>query len=125
MDFNTIVGLMLEVTALLGIPPVNDVPSITTVAQYQLECGKCSALYQRNVIKLTVNTWDDNKLKSILVHELTHHVQEMTGRYGQKPSCYQYLQREREAYSIQNQWNQMHGTSRYIFYYPGTCNEDR
>jgi hypothetical protein len=40
--------------------------------------------------------------RSILLHELVHHLQAVTGRYAHLPECIRRYVEEREAYAIQN-----------------------
>lgn len=42
--------------------------------------------------------------RSILLHELVHYVQELSGRFASMRECESWVLREREAYTIQNRW---------------------
>lgn len=42
----------------------------------------------------------DAETRSLVVHELTHYLQDISGKYGDM-SCENHVYREREAYSIQ------------------------
>lgn len=41
--------------------------------------------------------------RSLIVHELTHYLQDISGRFSAE-DCNDHLAREREAYSIQRQY---------------------
>jgi hypothetical protein len=46
---------------------------------------------------------DDSFATSLVVHELTHYLQHLSGRFD-SPFCADSLQREREAYEVQNDY---------------------
>jgi hypothetical protein len=47
---------------------------------------------------------EDVVARSILFHEIVHHVQHHTNRYSDQPECDRVKNREREAYTLQNQY---------------------
>jgi|APDOM4702015191_1054821.scaffolds.fasta_scaffold250759_2 hypothetical protein len=47
---------------------------------------------------------DDAVARSILFHEIVHHVQHLRNRYSDQPECDRLKNREREAYVLQNQY---------------------
>jgi hypothetical protein len=70
----------------------------------------------------------DNLLaRSILLHELVHHVQQKSGRFETIPSeCRRWVSKEREAYNVQNQYLQRHGSATIMTWTvlaAGVCNE--
>jgi len=44
--------------------------------------------------------WQDPVVRSVIVHELVHYLQDLSGRYA-SDDCEDRLKREREAYSVQ------------------------
>lgn len=46
---------------------------------------------------------DDPMTRSLIVHELTHYLQDISGKFN-ADDCNDYLVREREAYSVQRQY---------------------
>jgi hypothetical protein len=55
-------------------------------------------LYVDSALDLHTNILD----RSILLHELVHHMQNLTQRYADLPPCTRYRVEEREAFEIQN-----------------------
>jgi len=54
-------------------------------------------------INSEINITQDAYSRSILLHELVHHVQEMSGRFESLPTaCGRWYSKEFEAYRIQN-----------------------
>jgi hypothetical protein len=49
--------------------------------------------------------------RSILLHELVHFLQEVNGEYASMDECGRWLEREREAYWLQNQYLALIGNS--------------
>jgi hypothetical protein len=49
--------------------------------------------------------------RSILLHELVHFLQEVNGQYASMDECGRWLEREREAYWLQNQYLSLIGDS--------------
>jgi hypothetical protein len=47
---------------------------------------------------------EDVVARSILFHEIVHHVQHHRNRYSDQPECDRVKNREREAYILQNQY---------------------
>jgi len=46
---------------------------------------------------------DDAITRSVIVHEIVHYLQDLSGKYG-SGDCNDHLRREREAYSVQRQY---------------------
>lgn len=44
--------------------------------------------------------WNDPMVRSVIVHELVHYLQDLSGKFSKK-DCEEQLKREREAYAIQ------------------------
>jgi len=45
---------------------------------------------------------DSTYSQSIVLHEIVHYLQDLSGKYGK--DCQSWYQNEKEAYAIQNQW---------------------
>jgi hypothetical protein len=60
----------------------------------------------------TLDIRNDVMARSVLLHELVHHVQETSGRFDSLPNaCDRWWLREREAYEIQNAYLRANGSS--------------
>jgi hypothetical protein len=105
--------LIVAASAISGYPVPADYPDVALIAHEELEqqaCGQpCrvygwappgSIIYLDNRLDLEGNLF----AKSILVHELTHYLQQESGKYGQRVSCREWIEREREAYLVQFRW---------------------
>ena len=58
----------------------------------------------------TLDLRSDVIARSVLLHELVHHVQELSGRFDILPNpCDRWWSREREAYEIQNAYLRENG----------------
>ena len=44
--------------------------------------------------------WEDPMIRSVIVHELVHYLQDLSGKFTEN-NCAEQLKREREAYAIQ------------------------
>jgi len=53
--------------------------------------------------------------RSILLHELVHYVQQVSGKFDGMRTCEGWVQREKEAYTIQNRWLFEQGTATMNF----------
>jgi hypothetical protein len=65
--------------------------------------------------------------RSVLVHELVHHLQKTTGKFDAVPGmCNRRNAQELEAYEIQNRYLAGQGTSRraFVMGWNGRCNDD-
>jgi hypothetical protein len=122
MNINDLVGLLLEITTILGVPPVNDIPALIKLPrkEYKLQYGDSSAVYVRPLIYHS-----GGLTKSVLVHELTHHVQEMTGRYGTTLNCEVLVLREKEAREVQEKWADLNDVTNSVSYYHHNCNNSQ
>ena len=50
-----------------------------------------------------LQNWEDPMVRSVIVHELVHYLQDLSGKYT-KSGCEEHLRREREAYAIQRMY---------------------
>ena len=64
--------------------------------------------------------------RSILLHELVHYVQDMSGAHGDMKPCMRWYQREQEAYAIQKVFLGMTGSPTRVGYsaHKSTCDDD-
>lgn len=110
-EFPLIIALALEAARLLGSPPIADLPSVRvlSVPEMQRLCGKCIGAYQRPVVMLRADVdLGTVKGRAVLLHELVHHHQDMTGRGGPVHTCNRFRDREIEAIRVMHQWIEEH-----------------
>jgi Mlc titration factor MtfA (ptsG expression regulator) len=65
--------------------------------------------------------------RSILLHELVHHLQKTTGKFDALPNfCMRRNAQEREAYEIQNRYlsNQSASRRAFVMGWSGTCKDE-
>ena len=115
-----VLGLMVWISSVSGLPLSEDTPEITRVepaeiarlangpgvADPDVESGYLALYHADSGTVLLRSDWDRQSLRdrSILVHELVHHLQAAAGR--------DYVCRgamEREAYDIQAAWLEARG----------------
>ncbi|MGH8629351.1 MAG: hypothetical protein ACREU7_01115 [Burkholderiales bacterium] len=107
-------NLLVAIQALSGYPAPEQLPEVHVVPQTfiaELVCkGPCrvQAFYHPDFgvfvdEKLRIDS--DAYAQSILLHELVHHAQEVSGRFETLPSeCHRRVAAESEAYEIQNKF---------------------
>ena len=110
-------------------------PEIIRVPHARIEeivCrAKCAALavyrpgegiYLDDSLKPETRLFD----RSILLHELVHYVQDMSGAHGDMKPCMRWYQREQEAYAIQKIFLGMTGSPTRVGYsaHGSTCDDD-
>lgn len=121
MDIQDLIGVMLEITTLMGIPPVYDLPGLIELPKAEMKqmCGSATACYIRP------NIYYHRQIPGYkLVHEATHHVQELTGRWGLVNNCSRFKSREEEAYEVHKEWAIMHDVNIDFTYNPYICTDD-
>jgi uncharacterized protein DUF6647 len=59
--------------------------------------------------------------RSILLHELVHYFQDMSGYYGEAAACDRWLRRELDAYEVQNRYLGAIGSPRRVAYVGNNC----
>ena len=103
--------LLIALQLMLGQPPL-DPPKAVAIEPAQLQqrvCGRACKVWAWYGPEGTI--YIDNRLdvernvmaRSILVHELSHHIQRLsTGKRAD--GCQEWVRREREAYLIQAKW---------------------
>lgn len=129
-----VASLFLTVAQLSGYPLPRDAPPIHVLSEGEMAeqlCGRpCGVrafyLDGRGVyLRDDLDIVNDLKARSILLHELVHHVQHESGRFAALGSCERWLAREDEAYRIQNRYlSGNHSGMRFVFdYLPERCRE--
>lgn len=106
-----VVQLLAGYPQMLAVPTVEPVPNARLV---EMACERpCNVqgwypggdtIYLDERLDPVGDLW----ARSILVHELVHYLQEQDGAFGRVPSCRRWLEREGEAYEIQNRWLMQH-----------------
>lgn len=124
MPDQSLAQLLLElftaIKMLSGYPMPETFPEIHRVPRAELESRICrsvcrvKAFYLKGegvYIDQELDIERDLPARSILLHELVHHVQGVTGKFDSLPDCYGWYAREREAYQIQNQYLRWEGST--------------
>jgi hypothetical protein len=113
----SLAALLLElfrvIHSLAGYPVPLTLPEVHVVPLQQLQARVCGspcpvqAFYIQNegvFIEQTLDFQKDPRARAVLLHELVHHVQSLTGRFDSMPVCHAWYAKEREAYAIQNEY---------------------
>jgi hypothetical protein len=105
---------LLALAALLGGYPVPDRPPVvSTVSRDDLMATACAGpclargayVPGQGVLILRTLDIDGNpRDRSVLLHELVHYLQDRYGRFATEPACRRYIDREIEAYSVQDRY---------------------
>jgi hypothetical protein len=108
------VQLLASIHSLSGYPPTKDLPEIHQASlaeiQQQFCHGTCSAqaFYKPDIGIYIDESFDlekDQFARSVLLHELVHHLQRVSGTFQKMPSeCDRWFAAERQAYEIQNRY---------------------
>jgi hypothetical protein len=128
MTRSEVLEVMRELAAavhlLSGYPIAEQMPQIHVVPQTliaELVCvGPCrvQAFYHRDFgvfVDERLKLDSDLYARSILLHELVHHAQEVAGQFEALPSeCQRRTAAETEAYEIQNRFLAQHGSPHRI-----------
>jgi len=108
-----VTSLMITLHALGGYSVQTMQPDVTFVPREELArlacSGNCSVqgayLPERGVLLVEgLDPLTDERARAVLLHELVHHAQHLTGRHGDTIPCERYFLREREAYGIENRY---------------------
>lgn len=105
--------LLVAAAALSGYPAPPEQPEVVQVSHAKLEqiaCGRPCRVFGWSPPGAVI--YLDDKLdlegdlfaQSILIHELTHYLQQESGRFGRDRDCTEWIAREREAYLVQYRW---------------------
>jgi hypothetical protein len=112
--------LFVAIKMLSGYPVPEAMPVVHRLPRAELEAMVCrtpcgvKAFYLRGkgvYLDETLDPVRDLKARSILLHELVHHVQGQTGKFDTMPDCHGWYAKEYEAYSIQNRYLRWEGSS--------------
>ena len=74
-------------------------------------------IFLDNTLQPETNTFD----RSILLHELVHYFQDSSGYYRDASPCDRWLQRELDAYDVQNRYLGAIGSPRRVAYAGNNC----
>lgn len=106
--------LMMVITTITGYPASAEPPAVHVVADAELQqmaCGKpcwVKAFYDPDkgvFVSKSVDFEHDTYGRSILLHELVHHAQRVSGRFESAASpCERRNAEELEAYEVQNRY---------------------
>jgi hypothetical protein len=115
-----LVELFAAIKLMSGYPMPATLPEIHQLPHAQLEAricaGNCSvkAFYLKGdgvFIDDALDLQHDLRARSILLHELVHHVQGVSGRFDSLSDCDAWYAREFEAYQIQNRYLHQEGSN--------------
>ena len=110
----------MAIKMLAGYPVPDAPPAIHRMPRAELEamvcrsaCGVKGFYLKDNGVYLdqSLDLEHDVKARSILLHELVHHVQGVTGKFDAMPGCHAWYAKEFEAYSIQNSYLRREGSA--------------
>jgi len=129
-----VVGLFAVMAELTGYPGPRALPSIHVVSSAEMENALCKgpcgvrAYYLDGdgvYLRADLDVTSDLKSRSILLHELVHHLQHESGRFDGLSVCERWMSREDEAYRIQNAYlSRMRSSTRFVFdFLPERCRE--
>lgn len=129
-----VASLFLIVSQLSGYPLPRALPEIHLLPPARLQeelCrGPCGVfafyLDDRGVfLRDDLDVVNDLKSRSILLHELVHHLQQEHQRFAHMGSCERWYAREEEAYRMQNAYlSSMRTATRFAFdFLPARCRE--
>lgn len=114
--------LFATIKLLSGYPVPERLPEIHIVSPAEIQrlvckrdCGvKAFYLPDRGVfVSESIGSLDDAFGRSVLLHELVHHVQHLSGRFDiVTDACDRWFSKEREAYQVQNAYLQREGERR-------------
>jgi hypothetical protein len=118
MDSLSLASLALQLLAsihsLSGYPVTKDLPEIHRAPLAEIQQRFCNGTCQAQAfyrpgdgvyIDETFDLANDEFARSVLLHELVHHVQRVSGTFQKMPSaCDRWYAAERQAYDIQNRY---------------------
>lgn len=141
MDQSSLVSLMVELFTAIrlvsGYPSPDVVPQIQRLSVVEMQqkiCGgrACSvkAFYHPEwgvYVDEALDIQNDAFDRSILLHELVHHLQKTTGKFDAVPNfCNRRNAQELEAYEIQNRYLSSQSASRraFVMGWSGKCKDE-
>ena len=112
-DLNSLIGELFGVIhAIAGYPVPQNLPDVRLAPLAQLQAMVCRGPCQVRafylpehgiVVNEALDVKRDMVARSVLLHELVHHVQHLSGKFDNvSTACGRWFFREREAYEIQN-----------------------
>ena len=114
--------LLVAIKLLSGYPIPERLPEVHLVTPQDIQqmiCkGNCGikALYLPDkgvFVSNAIGSFDDAFARSIVLHELVHHLQHVTGKFDMvADTCDRWYSKEREAYQVQNAYLQREGEPR-------------
>lgn len=141
MDQSALVSLMVELFATIKLlsayPDPSVLPEVHALPQAEIQRRLCegrscrvkayyhpdSGIIVDEALDLSGDVFD----RSVLLHELVHHLQKTTGRYQEVASfCSRRISEEIEAYEIQNRYlSQLHSPRRALSMgWAGRCTDE-
>ena len=141
MDQSSLTSLMVElfmaIRLVSGYPSPDGLPQIQRVSVAEMQQKICSGrsctvkafyhpewgVYVDEALDIQNNAFD----RSILLHELVHHLQKTTGKFDAVPNfCIRRHAQELEAYEIQNRYLAFQGGSRraLVMGWSGKCKDE-
>ena len=141
MDQSALVSLMVELFTAIrlvsGYPAPAVLPEVHALPQVEIQRRLCAsrpcrikAFYHPEsgvVVDETLDFQNDPFDRSILLHELVHHLQKTTGKYQIVTNfCSRRISEELEAYEIQNRYlSQIHSPRRaLVMGWSGKCADE-
>jgi hypothetical protein len=141
LDKSELVSLMVELFAAIRLvsayPSPDTLPEVHSLPQAEIQhqlCGgracRVKAYYHPQsgvVVDETLDLKGDPFDRSILLHELVHHLQKTTGKFEVVSSfCSRRISEELEAYEIQNRYlSEIHASRRaFVMGWNGKCADD-
>jgi uncharacterized protein DUF6647 len=141
MDHSALVSLMVELFAAIrlvsGYPGPDTLPEVHAYSQAEIRQRLCAgracrvkAYYHPDLGVIVDDTLDfehDAFDRSILLHELVHHLQKTTGKFEPVVSfCSRRISEELEAYEIQNRYlSEIHASRRALVTgWNGKCTDE-
>ncbi|MBC8007842.1 MAG: hypothetical protein H7X76_07335 [Prolixibacteraceae bacterium] len=141
MDQSALVTLMVELFAAIRLvsayPAPPEMPQVTALPKAEIQRRLCDsrpcnikAFYHPEwgvVVDDTLDVQNDSFDRSILLHELVHHLQKTSGKFEVVTSfCSRRISEELEAYEIQNRYlSRIHAPRRaLVMGWWGKCADD-
>jgi hypothetical protein len=141
LDQSALVSLMVELFAAIRLlsayPAPSVLPEVHLLPQSEIQRRLCNsrpcrvkAFYHPDsgiIVDETLDFQNDPFDRSILLHELVHHLQKTTGKYEIVTSfCSRRISEELEAYEIQNRYlSEIHASRRaLVMGWTGKCADD-
>lgn len=109
ISLRLVLELLLAAGELSGLPIVAPVPQVLAVPRAALPCA-CVASYDEGVVQVADDLDLDGLFgRSVLIHELTHHLQR--GARGLATTPQARFEREGQATDAQNHYLAQHGSA--------------